>query len=234
MKKFGFVAIVLAMVMGIALTACSAVLSSSDYLRYKITVTVETPEGLKTGSAVREAYTYYEKSILPEQGGRTYGITKGEAVVVDLGSRGLLFLLLDGGDEGRIIFKTFPNKKVGSVVLTPDQYPKFVHFKDLQDPKTVEALLDFKSCADPITQIRDSSMCIEKDHFEEIFGQGVKLKSITVEITEDELTFGLVKYLPWLPLYYNKMLDGQRFNIAPSKYPLTNSLQSGSFSVNID
>lgn len=82
--------------------------------RYKLTVTVETPEGIK-----------YYRSL-----------------------------------------------KAPPVVLEPDLYPQFVHFKDIDNPKTVELVMEMKSCGNPQSGIPRGTVCIEKDRFEEIFGEG--------------------------------------------------------------
>lgn len=177
-------------------TSCAGaeVLGNTEKIRYKMTVTVETPEGEKTGSAVREAGLYNEKSILPDQGGSIYNITKGEAVVIDLGQRGLVFALIGRDDEARNVFNVFPHReKTLPVSLSSEQYPKFVRFRDLNDPKTVESLLE-------------TSMCIEKDErgtcitdrFEGGIGKGVRLKSVTIEVTDEEVTrSGLEELLPY-------------------------------------
>lgn len=47
-------------------TSC-ALADSSARIRYKVTVTMSTPEGDKTGYAVREASRSSERSILPER-----------------------------------------------------------------------------------------------------------------------------------------------------------------------
>ena len=62
--------------------------------RYKMTVTVETPEGIKTGSAVREVHVRTEPDILPEAATMHFSV-KGEAVVVDLGHGKYLFAVMD-------------------------------------------------------------------------------------------------------------------------------------------
>ena len=147
-------------------------------------VTVETPEGVKTGYAIREASRYTERSILPDQGGTFYNITKGEAVVVDLEQRGVLFVLLGGEWEAKIIFKALATStKVGMQDLEPLMKkwgtPRFVYFKDINDPKTVSG-----------ANYRD----LERD-----FGAGVTLKQITAELVKEPVNFGVVnKFLPWL------------------------------------
>lgn len=181
--------------------------------RYKLTVTVETPEGIKTGSAVREVHAQEQPHPLPEMKPTAYSI-KGEAAVVDLGKRGQLFALLPtyiGGSDGwrSIVFAAFPTNLKGrqrinyyqsltgqSKELDPSHYPVMVHFKDPQDPKTVESLLEYKPCPDE-KGIPRNSRCITDDHFAEFFGEGVRLKSVSIEMTDEPVTKGLVqKYLP--------------------------------------
>ena len=178
------------------LGAMCALAKGENTLRYKMTVTVNTPEGEKTGYAVREAGRYSEARILPQQGGVTYNILKGEAVVVDLGKRGVLFALM--GDLGNLsesqeVFDL--KEKNGRAMLTSAQYPTFVHFRDLKDPKTVEGVvrsddLDRAKKADPNSAIVD---------FESIFGKDDHIKEITIEVTNEPVTWGIEKWLPWLP-----------------------------------
>ncbi|MDE1153754.1 MAG: ankyrin repeat domain-containing protein [Micavibrio sp.] len=182
-----------------------------DYYRYRMTVTIETPEGLKTGSAVRQGN--YE-------GGseRRASWTVGEAVVVDLGKRGLAFALIDGSNIGDGIsyvatcdLREFGLKKtpIGTKwVLSPGEYPKLVAFKDLNNPKTMQSLLEIKG----------NGFCgsrgqweTQSDHFEEMFGTGVKLKEITLEITDDPITIGIERRLPWL-YCTAKRPPGKRFS----------------------
>lgn len=59
--------------------AWSAAFASGTW-RYKMTVTVETPEGLKTGSAVREVYVARGLKITPES--LPHVKVTGEAVVL--------------------------------------------------------------------------------------------------------------------------------------------------------
>lgn len=213
--------------------------------RYKLTVEVETPEGVKTGSAVREVQVQEIPAPLPESKPTRYNI-KGEAVVVDLGERGQVFALLptyrSGSDGWRyIVFNAFPTNLQGgarinyyqsltgqSKVLGSGESPVLVRFRDLKAPESVESLLNIGRC--PGTRGFPVKFCLLEDRFAEAFGDGVKLKSITIEMTKEPVTIDIVaRYLPWLPDYRNKMFDGQRYNMAGSKYPLANSLAMGAF-----
>lgn len=192
--------------------------------RYKMTVSVDTPEGIKTGSAVREVtVTIRPVPMDKRRPWRSSISVKGEAVIVDLGQRGLLFSLLDGDDAHYIIFKTFPYSKGGT---TPEgaayyaqlkagpsvikQIPTMVTFKDIRDPKSV--------------------MAVDRTNLAATFGAGITLKDVTIEMTDEDVTWGIEKYLGWLKQYYDQRLDGERFGTIESKYRLANSLSAGNFS----
>ncbi len=184
-----------------------------------MTVTVETPEGIKTGSAVREASRYTEPSILPDQGGTFYNITKGEAVVVDLGHRGVLFGLIGRQAEAKSIFRAKIGEKNEVITLSYDQYPMLVYFKDPLDPKTVVEL----SVDNRITKGRYGT---DVTHFTNAFGDGVFLKSITLEqYTNDVANIGITRYLPWL-IEIKDYIDGKFAGGGPE---LSNILDKGDF-----
>lgn len=70
----------------------SYIASIPQTFRYKITVEIETPEGIKTGSAVREVRisNNLAKYVNPDVRSLTYRVI-GEAVSIDLGEHGILF-----------------------------------------------------------------------------------------------------------------------------------------------
>lgn len=124
--------------------------------------------------------------------------------------------------------------KLGESAQLPARYyPMFAAFEDLNDPKTVKNVLEMKSCPAPETGIPDNSRCIEKDRFEEIFGQGVRLRSVMVEITDQAFQPVVGQHLNWLSKVYGYQLDGGKIQILGSKYPLANSLSAGSFSTEV-
>jgi hypothetical protein len=188
----------------------------SDSWRYKMTVEVETPEGLKTGSAVREVTVHHGLKLTPEMLPQVD--LKGEAVVVDLGKRGVLFALLKGGVQGEdygsdILFYVFPrgSEKKGKKTLTVTQYPMLVTFTDPKDPKTVKEVLERSpNGGNPI------QYTIKADHFEEFFGKGVKLKDITIEMTDEPVTRMVSRYLP---SYDNQKEYMKWFNSLPYADP---------------
>ncbi len=195
MKKWGIVlGIIVALGIGVAL----AIAASNDRgdkawtWRYKMTVAVETPEGIKTGSSVRQVDIQMKDIGWDEINKQPHYVhkhkVKGEAVVVDLGKRGVLFTLIDWtayvdamNAFGLGKYEDIAALPIGSKAeFKPEKYPgypSFVTFENPQDPLSVKA--------------------VRKEYFSAVFGKGVVLKGITLEITDEPVTWNMVdKYLP--------------------------------------
>ena len=222
---------VLAIASFAAVAGCGLIGNSISY-RYRLTVEVETPEGLKTGSSVIEVTETDQNGI---NGSHLDIKVKGEAVAVDLPGGQVLFALLDKASSAAVDaveeqLGPVPNdenawrnqirqvKDQTAIFELPSSitvrgkdvatYPTLVRFRDLSDPRSVEKVLP--------TNLASS------------FGPGVRLKRITIQVTDDDVTEGIEKRLGWLPNYYNKMLDGSRIN---NGRLIANSIDSGSFSI---
>jgi hypothetical protein len=170
--------------------------------RYKMIVRVETPEGLKTGSTVRQVNvvkSVYEAKMVPKgkETKKHYSFSEkvsGEAVVVDLGQRGVVFSLIDYDAYADALYafnakhEEVTNLPIGKKAELKTNLPRFVTFEDFSDPKSVKLVYMKEKYAGDERKT---------DRFEEIFGEGVKLKSISIEITDEPMTWGVVdKYLP--------------------------------------
>jgi hypothetical protein len=128
-------------------------------LRYRLTLEAQVNGELRTGSGVIEV-TYGKQSRFAGQSDLIIGY-RGEAVVLDLGSRGTLFALLKAGTDSRsipetIVFRAFnfeggafPGSSVeeglsvihrlsGKRELPLTSLPLLVRFRDMNDPMTVE------------------------------------------------------------------------------------------------
>lgn len=169
--------------------SCTQMYPSGKW-RYKITVNVETPEGLKSGSAVREVTFKSGPKILPDVSSSSWEVA-GEAVVVDLGHEKYLFVLMDVDGSYQIVHDVFPYEASSrhnyieyyqaltgqSRTLAPSQYPLLVTFTDIRDPKTVKK--------------------VSSKELSKAFAQGIVLKDITLEMTDEPTTIGVVDhYLP--------------------------------------
>ncbi len=204
--------------------------------RYKITVEVETPEGIKSGSAVREMRVSRGLQLNPDVGSANFGLI-GEGVVIDLGQRGVLFSIISPSTWSNEFFETFYSQRGGGTAegikyyaslplgtkgeLPAMYYPAFVMFKDINDPNSVTLVRE-----QAFFPMRDHNKQPE-DNFEKLFGKGFKLKPITIEITNEPVTWKMNNILPWLKDFYSKRLDGDRYG---SSSELANTLSAGSFS----
>lgn len=162
--------------------------------RFKMTVEVETPAGFRSGLSVYEVWANWAR---PGSKRRAWG-EKGEAVAIDPPDGRVLFALLKTGaihgDMASLsmatLDKSFNNTMVESAqklsrrgmdvagVVRPENYPLLVTFKDIKDPTSVER--------------------VDPDNLEASFGKGYRLKAITVQVTDEEVTTGIEKRLPWL------------------------------------
>lgn len=216
--------------LAVALTflgACGVVESGPNY-RYRLTVEVDTPQGLRSGSSVIAVKCGAVR--LPAVGGAGCH-ARGEAVAVDLPDGRTLFALTRGEHNPDLInylassavmptstdadsltrdeqwrrraaFLAQPREVPRTVKGGPigkdmvDNYPVFATFADIGDPASIRA--------------------VNPDALDNEFGAGVKLKRITVQVTEDNVTKKIKKRLPWLPnMYENLPVD-----FAPEGIPL--------------
>jgi len=180
--------------------------------RYKLTVNVDTPEGMKSGSAVREAEICLADHLAPEAPDVDIK-PRGEAVVIDLGKRGALFVLTAFGDY-QLLISAFPRPLAlteeglryyenlkAKTTLKPEQYPQIVMFKDINDPKSVVLVKGWHFDVQKQEQV-------PVDNFNTFFGNEVKLKEIVIETTDEPVTWFVEKYLFWLTRLKGGYLHG--------------------------
>lgn len=199
--------------------------------KYRLTIEVETPDGVRSGAGVL--------SVHPDRGYSRNGstVTRGDAVLVDLGGgKNLLALLAHRGDKGldlaevnfvalraynaaghKTSFKDI-SRMTGAVPVTGSLIPVLATFTDLADPRTMR-----ETKPDDLTSV----------------GQGFRLRGVSAEVVPNGLwpidfggwlgepvTRGIGAKLPWL----NGPADaaatalqaaGLAGNILDAKAPLT-------------
>ena len=163
----------------------------SNTWHQKLTVTVETPKGIKSASSV-VSVTMHDTTgndwmTLPEARGARYELT-GEAVVLELAPGRYLLALLKGLPYAtNVIFPDEPPVEIAPALadmrasreLSPKQYPLLVTFADIDDPASVAR--------------------VDPDDLAAHFGPGYALSSITLAITDEPVTKGRVEaVLGWL------------------------------------
>ena len=252
MARRGVLEILLAGATFAMTSGCRALNGGTPDFRYRFTVEIDTPEGLKSGSSVIEV----------SRPGYDSPTWRGQAAIIDLASRGKAFALLransdewsDGvnwalntmgkayfdslSDEERAAyFKKSARARDGEMFSasgqvytlprhfmhapdtgfrhklgdTPSAYPMLVFFRDITDPKSVEK--------------------IDPDNMGAALGSGVALRRITVQLTDDDVTTGIEKVLPWWSRHRGIHLDESSMSSEDmTSANIAAHLSSGSFS----
>jgi hypothetical protein len=167
--------------------------------RQKLTVSVMTPEGLKTASSVAEgswsmAPTWFK--IGDSGGGPGVGRLRGEAVVLELEPQRYLFALQDYSALTAVYTSAGPDFRPGmrqdyipvldrmesiryGTTLAPKHYPLLVTFNDINDPTSVRH--------------------VDPGDLSASFGPGYRLSAITLSITDEPVTEGVLEQvLKWI------------------------------------
>lgn len=173
----------------------------------KLTITVETPAGEVSASSV-SAVSWRKHGSWWSVLGWSYDVT-GEAVVVEVTPGRYLLALMRGtgtteytgsvapasiaGREGRglnlELFSEllgeldYRSSRAAGVIPVPEVWnPMLVTFDDITKPETVRV--------------------VDPENLAAVFGQWVRLKAVTLEITEEAVTEGRVEgVLEWMPNY---------------------------------
>jgi hypothetical protein len=225
MKKglvvFAIAAVVFALVL--------AVISVGHYSwRQKLTITLMTPTGEVSASSV-SAVSWRKQWIRWDGMGWSWDLT-GEAVVVEVTPGRYLFALLQGagtteymgtvaaasiaGREGRVLDQAlfsevhYRSNRARGVITVPDyQFPIMVTFDDITKPETVRE--------------------VDPEDLAAVFGEGVRLQAVTLEITEEAVPEGRVEgVLGWMPDYSEAAIIPK---VDPMDFNLRATLRQGDF-----
>lgn len=204
-------------------TPASPAYKTKGQWNQKLTVTIDTPSGVVSGSStVRVDYAHGQGPLSATE--VHYEIT-GEATIIDLGGDRYLFALLGSGvATAERLFRVLGHghtergdklKNIASLTginreLAVDNYPILVTFENLSDPTSVRL--------------------VDPEKLSESFGEGFSLQSISLEVTNDPVSPGKVERLfGWWDLYENLQLDGSRYENLATDHRLANSLNRLNF-----
>ncbi len=228
-----------ALIIGAALFLWATRSGGGERFRYRMTVEVETPDGLRSGHSVHEVRAAYQNNLGLAPRSRNMHMT-GEAVAVDLPNGETLFMLPPGSERVQQVFDPewrndwvesaarISDRKTSGVLnfpietnreRSPDGLPRqhaglFVRFRDINKPETVEE--------------------VNPERLEEAFGPGYALRRVTVQLTDEPVTAGIEKRLPWLSKYYDLKFSGDRYWSAENSHKgISASMSSGSFSTGL-
>jgi hypothetical protein len=164
--------------------------------RYKMIVEVETPEGVRTGSAVREV-TFRPAGHAFIAEGRESWRVRGQAVVVELPGGKKLYALLTGGDRdesygARIADRAIGERgRLGNGAHTAELYPKAPDRQVFRVTDPMPMLVTFGDHKD-----FKSIQRLVPAHLERVLGPGIRLQRITLEVTAEPITDDIDRALP--------------------------------------
>ncbi|HEX4208873.1 MAG TPA: hypothetical protein VHY56_00655 [Candidatus Binataceae bacterium] len=209
--------IVAALCAALALTGCGR---SASY-RYKLTLSLNTPDGVRTGFNVVEIR--YFDVIFPERG--EVHDTRGQALYLDLGQgkRPLIALLThirrddevaqNGhpyharwlGDSPSLVLEDVCLGGAGNLdwIETAIQFNQRCRQPFPITPADLPNLVTFGDVNNP-----KSVMLVEPNNLAATLGPGVSWRSMTLEVTnelDDPLTKGIDEHLPWIRGYQLNM-----------------------------
>jgi hypothetical protein len=191
--------------------------------RYRLTLAIEVDGQVHTGSSVIEIRWIGQPNIGP--GGSSVPRVYGQAVLIDLGTRGVVVATLNNGEsygpasDGAknalwLAAQAFGNRSTaeempalphlrGRRELTPDNMPRLVWFPDIAVPQSARK---FTAAEIPT-----------------LFGNNSHLVSAYVEITSNPLVIDIDKTLPWIDTFTNATPGGvlpieDRFGLAKEMF----------------
>lgn len=188
---------------GTAILALAGCKGQTASYRFRMTVNVQTPAGLKSGASVYEVSSYKVVRLTSEEKSGGGGL-RGEAVIVDL-PEGPLFVLLKSNKAGNGLganatLALLPQTQRGNIdayvaavqtlgsggrytaELPREDWPIMVRFRNINDPKSIERV-------DP---------------------EAIGVVRIVIETTDDPMTTGIEKRFP--PWFERLAASGSRFD----------------------
>jgi hypothetical protein len=217
----------LALLLALSLGACDRY---PDY-RYKMTVEVETPQGVRRYSTVRQVEVTNSPFSMPNAPGLSRKLI-GEAVIMDLPGGSTVFALLgtDRFEEWPEDYALpFDNSKGGAASAQAKAAVKGAHelprAQDLGDGTSATlwpAMVRFASANDPKSVVE-----VDPD----ALPGGARVRRIVIEITDERVTKEIEKRLEWLANYRDLSLAGNRYRRDDT---LADNLRIGRFITDIE
>ncbi|MBX7526635.1 hypothetical protein [Qipengyuania vesicularis] len=208
----------------LASTGCSSNEHPPTY-RYRLTVEVDTPEGLKTGSSVIEV----EQRLGRAGGSPAHSAirrrARGEAVAIELPGDRTLFALLRSEDSAD--WAAYVVQAVSPTIRGEPWEEQFDNMLQLRGerivPRYFKRMVRGRSSGYPLlvtfTDLDEPSslQLVDPDDLATTFGEDTSISRVTVQMTEDPVTTGIEQRLRWLPKVYELGLVKEDF---PDGFPV--------------
>jgi len=176
----------------------------------KLTVEIDTPDGVRAGSSVAHVYVLFGQ--LPLSGNEVEYSFEGEATTIDLPDGRTLFALIDEWQQ-ETVYRSFAD-------LLPESRGDWLgHIAGLQGVREVPAkwrpkIVMFEDINKP-----GSLKKVEPGKFGETLGPGYALRSMTIEVTKEPVTKGVVaSKLPWLETLPSGYVGNPALNVSTADF----------------
>lgn len=198
--------------------------NSASY-RYRLTYEITVDDKVHVGTSVIEASLGRSATWLPQSGGAHSG-ARGQAVIIDLGTRGTMFALLTAHNNADyaadIVPRTFPPTR-GVITASRENTRRYQHagLKATLQPDQLPTLVRFRNLADPMTVEK-----VDPNNLSKAFGPGVVLRRVTLETVDlgwwpanaiglsgQPVTRGIEERLEWLAKLNGGYLHGGKSSI---------------------
>jgi hypothetical protein len=181
-----------------------------------MTIEVQTPKGVREGSAVRQVTYHRRAGFLLVEGKPTWRV-KGQAVAIDLPNGRTLYAVMraNWGDVdygARIPTRAFGGKdRISSYPGPVELYPTHPDTIGFKQTNPVPQLITFADQKNSTT-----AQSVDPAHLDATFGPGYSLKRITIDVVARPITDDIRQRLPWLTDIRERQLDSSGSALKPS------------------
>ena len=223
-------AVIILIALAVMLTGCDMLGFKTWTWHQKITISVDTPDGVKTGSSVIElSYGWTPRWWgLGDAAGMSTGSMSGDATFVDLGRGRYLVAPLRDGEEANAEVVFLPQNPFATRDERALLYDEMISRRETKPlPRRLYPLLVAFDDINSPASVRE----VGPDDLGATYGEGYRLRSITIEITDEPLTRGkITKLFPWLcELKKSKVsLSGETGPVSDNR--VSNKLSASNFS----
>ena len=181
----------LSLLVAASFTGCSG---PSFSFRYRLTIEIDTPQGLKSGSSVLETTIQDDTKVAwyPPEARLARRRMKGEAIAIDLGGGQHLIALLQTVDllHGPGVADIAPR---AFSLRSLDDIRKLSSSTKSAESSDIPIFITFDRAISPA-----SARIVKPDDFGKAFGTGHILRSVRVSITQDKVTRSIGRVLSWI------------------------------------
>ena len=207
-------------------------------VRYRLTVDVDVDGKLVSGSSVREVRFW--RQVIVFSAPYSFSLD-GEAVVVDLGKRGILFATTNGNDNSFSTdeAKLMPERVFRQALKLPQNFDR-----SKGGDSRVELwrqLSQIRHCTDVIRdewpmlvrfgdlKVPASVERVDPSNLAASFGPGVSLRAITICIVDEPASRIVEQFLPWIINYNGPMANWHGGPISVDQAPFNIKVENTAF-----